>query len=1191
MDARIEELARRSANFGFLLPHEPLLVFYGAGAESYAHSDPNAALIKARQFGEVLAKALVNRAGLPTRGDKQVDRLAALGRAGVFDGRIRAAFDAVRTEGNRAVHGYYGEVRAAVRATRACFELGVWFHRLVTGDRKVIAFVPPPEPGRSQPGEARPASSAAEDAERAALRAELAEYRGRLAEAKLRLDGGGNNRLDAERRARREAEEALTRALADAESLRFAFAALPDQVGDEPQPAGRTGKRTGKKKVSAAERESFVAQAKSAAREPRTEIEVRAEVDRMLTQAGWSVQDLSSLNLIDPDGVALREGRTATGPADYLLFVNRRLVGVVEAKREGTVLTPVEGQSGRYASSLTDEQRGQAWRWPLPFRYETTAAETHFTNTLDPRGGRARSVFSFHRPTTLARWMRDADADPEHPTLRHRLAHLPPLAHGNLRPAQLDAVGGLERSLADDRPRALIQMATGAGKTYAAVTSSYRLLAHANARRILFLVDRNNLGRQAREEFATYVTAGDGRKFTELYNVEPLTAAGLLGSTHVVISTVQRLYAMLRGRPVPDPDVDDRAFDADTSEGTSGDGAGDSDDEPIDITYSADIPPETFDLIIVDECHRSIYGRWRAVLEYFDAYLVGLTATPVKQTFGFFHQNLVSEYTYPQAVADGVNVDFDVYRIRTELTRQGATIEAGITVPRRDRRTRQQRYEELEDDFSWTPEQLGRSVVSPNQIELVLRTFKDRLFTEIFPGRTHVPKTLIFAKDDNHAEDIVMKVREVFGQGNEFATKITYSVRDTDSLLKAFRNSAELRIVVTVDMIATGTDVRPLECLLFLRNPRSAVLFEQMKGRGSRTIDGDDFRAVTPDSSVKDRFVLVDAVGVLEGERLDAAPLAQHTDKQISLEKLLRRTGTLTIDADEVCTLASRLARLNQQITPDERAELEQLAGESLASVVSSLARCADADALDAARQAGPGAQRALVEDAVRPLAANPALRARLLEIRRAHDITYDEVNPDTLLEAAGVDRTELAQRTVASWRAYLREHQAEISAIQLGYERGTGQQPVYAALKELAGRIARPPHQWTPERLWDAYERLELAAAAPEVKYGALDLIGLIRFELGVDETPRPHRTMVHERFEGWIIRQRQASRREFTADERWWLERIRDIVVTSAAFAITDLDESPFTERGGTDGFLTVFGEDRALPLITDLTHGLTA
>ncbi len=1192
MDARIEELARRSGNFGLLLPHEPLLVFYGAGAESYAHSDPNAALVKTRQFGETLAAVLIERAGLPVRGDRQVDRLAALARAGVLDKRIRAAFDTVRTEGNRAVHGHYGSVRTAVRAVRACFELGVWFHRLLTDDRTVIAFVPPPEPDDSlQPA----AASAADNAELAALRDELAEYRNKLAEAKLRLDGGGS-RLDAERQARREAEDALTRALADAESLRSVLAEQvveqdaqagqpTDQAGSR-QPAGRpTEGRRPARKVSAAERESFVARAHAAAQEPRTELEVRHEVDRMLAAAGWSVQNPSRINLFDRAGVAVREARTASGPADYLLYVDRKIVGVVEAKREGTVLTPVEWQSGRYARSLTREQQDQAWTWPLPFRYETTAAETHFTNTLDPQGGRARSVFSFHRPETLARWMREADDNTVHPTLRHRLQHLPPLAAGNLRPAQLDAVRGLERSLAQDRPRALIQMATGAGKTYAAVTSAYRLLAHAKAHRILFLVDRNNLGRQAREEFSTYVTADDGRKFTELYNVEPLTGAGLLGSTHVVISTVQRLYAMLRGQTLPDPAVDDQAFDADTSENADGDA------EPIEVTYSPDIPPETFDLIIVDECHRSIYGRWRAVLEYFDAYLVGLTATPVKQTFGFFHQNLVSEYTYPQAVADGVNVDFDVYRIRTELTAQGATIDAGITVPKRDRRTRRQRYEELDDDFSWTPEQLGRSVISPNQIEKVLRTFRERLFTEIFPGRTHVPKTLIFAKDDNHAEDIVMKVREVFGQGNEFAAKITYSVRDTDSLLKSFRNSAELRIVVTVDMIATGTDVRPLECLLFLRNPKSAVLFEQMKGRGSRTIDADDFQAVTPDWPAKDRFVLVDAVGVLDSDRVDAAPLGQHTEQQISLEQLLRRTGTLTINAEEASTLASRLARLGQQITPEERAELEHLAGAPLASIVSSLARCADVDALDAARQAGPAAERALVEDAVRPLAANPELRARLLEIRRAHDIVYDEVNPDRLLEAAGVDRRELAQRTVESWRAYLREHQEEITAIQLGYERGTGQQPVYAALKELAGRIARPPHQWTPERLWDAYAQLEIAAGAPEVKYGALDLIGLIRFELGVDESPRPHRAMVHERFEGWIARQRQASRREFTADERWWLERIRDIVVTSAAFAVTDLDGPPFTERGGTDGFLTVFGEDRAPVILDNLTQGLTA
>lgn len=291
------------------------------------------------------------------------------------------------------------------------------------------------------------------------------------------------------------------------------------------------------------------------------------------------------------------------------------------------------------------------------------------------------------------------------------------------------------------------------------MTQAYRLLRFGGFRRILFLVDRNNLADQTIAEFQNYRTPGDGRRFTEIYNVDKLTSAGTLPSSNVVSSTIQRVFSVLRGQTVSsddDPNLDDYVPEA-----------------PVTVTYSRELPPETFDLLIVDEAHRSIYGVWRGVLEYFDAHVIGLTATPGKQTFAFFRQNLVSEYTYPQSVADRVNVDFDIYRIRTQISEQGGTINTGTIVPKVDRRTRKQRLEALDEDFEYTHKQLDRAVTAKNQIRLVLETFRDRLFTEIFPGRSTVPKTLIFAKDDAHAEEIVTTVREVFGKGNDFAAKIT----------------------------------------------------------------------------------------------------------------------------------------------------------------------------------------------------------------------------------------------------------------------------------------------------------------------------------------------------------------------------------------------------------------------------------
>jgi type I restriction enzyme, R subunit len=432
--------------------------------------------------------------------------------------------------------------------------------------------------------------------------------------------------------------------------------------------------------------------------------------------------------------------------------------------------------------------------------------------------------------------------------------------------AQIEAIENLERSLAADKPRALIQMATGSGKTFTAVSAIYRLIKFANAKRVLFLVDRSNLGRQTLKEFQQYVTPDDGRKFTELYNVQHLQSNTLDPVSRVCITTIQRLYSMLAGEAEFDPQLEEGSlFELDNALG----------DQPKVVRYNPAIPIEFFDVIVTDECHRSIYNLWRQVLEYFDAFLNGLTATPSKQTFGFFNQNLVMEYSRQRAVADGVNVDGQVYRIRTAITDGGSTVEAGYYVDRRDRLTRKVRWEQLDEELTYDAALLDRAVVAESQIRTIIQTYRDKLFIEIYPGRSDVPKTLIFAKDDSHAEDIVRIVREKFGKGNDFCQKITYRVTGvkTEDLIASFRNSYHPRIAVTVDMIATGTDIKPLEVLLFMRPVKSRVLFEQMLGRGTRVINSTDLQAVTPDARLKSHFVLVDAIGVIEQEKVETQTL------------------------------------------------------------------------------------------------------------------------------------------------------------------------------------------------------------------------------------------------------------------------------------------------------------------------------
>jgi type I restriction enzyme R subunit len=912
----------------------------------------------------------------------------------------------------------------------------------------------------------------------------------------------------------------------------------------------------------------------------------RVLIDRQLTDAGWLVQSRAELNLFAGSGIAVRETimKPGHGRADYLIYVDQRAVGVIEAKPEGTPLSGVEWQSAMYAEGLPPEVRLKALTRDgrLPFVFEASGSETHFTNGFDPTP-RARRIFAFPRPETFARSLRDAEADAEAPTWRGKVQSLPELMTEGLRPAQIEAVVGVERSLAEQRhERSLVQMATGAGKTYTAVTQSYRLLKYGGFRRVLFLVDRNNLGDQTLREFQNYATPDDGRRFTELYNVDKLTGSGMVGSSHVVISTIQRVYAALRGQQVAD--VDDPGIDNYTP------------DAPVEVVYNAQMPPEAFDLVIVDEAHRSIYGVWRGVLEYFDAHVVGLTATPVKQTFGFFQQNLVSEYTYAQSVADNVNVDFDVYRIQTQITDQGATVDAGTVVPIRDRRTRRERYETLDDDLAYTATQLDRAVTSRSQIRLVLETFRDRLFTEIFPGRSTVPKTLIFAKDDNHAEEVVTTVREVFGKGNDFAAKITYSARDPKGLLQQFRTSPTLRIAVTVDMIATGTDVKPLECVFFLRDVRSGSYFEQMKGRGARTIGNADFQSVTPDAEAKTRFVLIDAIGVTEHEYVDACPLERV--KGISLKKLLEKAATLTLSEDETATLASRLAKLELQLSPSERAELDEVAGAPVKELVRGLVAAVDPDAQAVVVAGTPavdgvvdvaGAIQALLDEAVKPLAANPALRQRILELRASHDQVIDEVSVDILLDARGVVDIERARSVITSWREYLDEHRDAITALQVVYSEPRSARVSFADLRELAERIHRPPYNWTPDLLWTAYEAVEVGKVRHADRHTVTDLVSLLRFTLGADDELVPYAGKVQERYAAWLVQQEQAGT-TFTEVQRWWLDRIADVIATSAGITDDDLDNAPFTERGGIDGAIRDLGVE-AGTYLAQLNAELTA
>ncbi len=1002
---------------------------------------------------------------------------------------------------------------------------------------------------------------------------------------------------------------------------------------------------------------------------------------------------------------------TDTGPADYMLFVDGKACGILEAKREGTNLGDVVQQSRRYALSQT--KYIERWLDDLPFTYEATNYEIRFCDWRDPYA-RSRNLFHFHRPETLLDWLQQEE------TLRARLQQLPELNTESLRACQIDAIHGIEHSLKQGKPRALLQMATGSGKTYTAVTEVYRLAKFAKFKRVLFLVDRGNLATNAKDEFEQFVIPHDGRKFTQHYNVNILGRAGIPDATKVTISTIQRLYSQLTQQELDDEADEHSGFEVEGSTLNK---------EPRPVSYNPDIPIEEFDVIIIDECHRSIYNLWRQVLEYFDAFLIGLTATPTKKTIGFFNQNLVSEYTHEDAVVDKVNVGYDIYRIKTELTEQGNKIEAGTAVEIRDRLTKQKRLEVLDEEEEWLAKQLDRSVLAPNQIRTVIQAYKNRCLPECFPERNWhvsppagttttkppspltgegrgegdpndltppkgntrdnhepntpspltgegrgegdpnnltpskentrykhepitpsplteesrgegektmewVPKTLIFAKDDDHCDRIVDAVREVFNESNAFCKKITYKVgkKTAEESIKAFRTDPQYRIAVTVDMIATGTDIRPLECVMFMRDVKSQVYYEQMKGRGTRIISRDELHKVTPDAPGKSRFVLVDCVGVTETDKTETKSL--ETKPSVPTLKLMEQIARGDRHSDTLRALGNRLIRLDLKLNDPQRKRINNLlketlqtpsplAGEgrgegdlipstTLTALASNLIHSTNEEHLIKAAQAKVGKEEVTeqeIQKTFKPKADelikpfhNPDLRELIETLRKDTDQLIDD-SADELI-TAGYDE-EKAEILIQNWQQFIQDHKNELDAIQLIYQQPYQKRHLsYEQIEKLAEEIKQPPYNLAPIEVWKAYEQLEknrVKGVPP--KELLTNIVSLIRFSTGLSDVLEPFTELVNNRFENWLKQQHQIpsplarqgqtttpspltgegrgegdnhQTNRFSKDQLTWLNKIKDQIAQNAEMTIEDFNYIPFNQEGGMLKARELFGKE---------------
>ncbi|MCA6437056.1 MAG: DEAD/DEAH box helicase family protein [Bacteroidetes bacterium] len=912
----------------------------------------------------------------------------------------------------------------------------------------------------------------------------------------------------------------------------------------------------------------------------------RDHIDKQLLACGWIIQDKKKLNLSAGLGIAVREYQTDIGPADYVLFVDKKAVGIIEAKREeeGVRLSTVEEQSAQYAHAKLRLLNND----PLPFVYESTGEITRFTDYRDPKP-RARQVFTFHRPETFAQWIKDDK------TLRARLQDIPALPIEGLRDCQVTAITNLEKSFKEQRPKALIQMATGSGKTFTAITFIYRLLKFAKAKRILFLVDTKNLGEQAEAEFRSFTANDDNRLFTELYGVTRLSSSFIPNDSQVYISTIQRMYSILK-----ETELDESAEEENPNE-TKFEAK-----EPIPVGYNEKVPIEFFDFVVIDECHRSIYNLWKQVLDYFDVFQVGLTATPDNRTFGYFNQNLVCDYGYEKAVIDGVLVPYNVFTIETEITKNGNIIKLGEKVDKRERLTRKRFWEAVDEDVEYSGKQLDKDIVNPSTIRTIIRAVKENL-PSMFPdrfvpspegegkgeGKTfEVPKMLIFAKTDSHAEDIIDIVREEFGEENKFCKKITYrSEEDPKSVLQNFRNDYYPRIAVTVDMIATGTDIRPLEVLLFMRDVKSRSYYEQMKGRGTRTCTIEELKAKgTPSAKYsKDHFVIIDAIGVESSQKTDSRPLEKAPG--VSLKDVLQSIAVGNTSEDMLSTLANRLIRLDKQLSEKDKLKFaEQANGFTINHVVKQLLHAYDPDAIQnlelKIKKENKGAapqdlnsklkteHSKLIEEAV-AVFHNPDLREFIVDIRKKYDQIIDVVNIDTITNIGWVkDQTAASANTINDFKTWIETNKDEITALQIFYAQDFRHRTfTYKMIKDLCDTLKTQKPLLAPLTVWKAYEQLEKANGS--AKNELIALVSLIRRVIGIDSILTAYDKTVDKNFADWVWKKQAGNAPKFTEEQMQWLYMMKDYIANSFNLEKDDFDLSPFNAQGGLSKLWQLFGE----------------
>ncbi len=859
----------------------------------------------------------------------------------------------------------------------------------------------------------------------------------------------------------------------------------------------------------------------------------RVWIDNKLEESGWLI---INRNEYRPglQAVAIRELiLKGQKEADYVLMLNGKAAAILEAKREEIQLDNPKliAQAEGYTNKLLPWCR--FWEDPIKLIYLSNGREIAFKDAHDI-GSSYKKISSFPRPIDLAKLLR----------LEDPFAGLPILSKGSLRTCQFEAIVNFEQSLRKGKRRALMVLATGAGKTFTACAIAYRILTYTKAQRVLFLVDRNNLGAAALQAFGEFKVQGTDKKFSEIYGVEKLGRQSMDGSARVVVSTIQRLYSVLSGQA---EEIDEITEDATQQ----------PDDQDIPLPENPQLPKNFFDLIIIDECHRSIYSSWKAVLNYFDsAILLGMTATPIPESLSFFDGNIVSNYTLEQSIADGVNVPCRIYRIRTKITEEGGTVKVGEKVEIKANKTGEvwERTTKQPQEFSKT--EVNRSILVPDQIRKILQKYKSIVYTTLYPNREpnfdYLPKTLIFAASDNHAKKVVEIAKEVFNRtDDQFVQRITYSAEDSNGLIKSFRTDTDFRIAVTVTLVATGTDIKPLEVLIFLNDVRSETLYTQMRGRGVRTISPDQLRNVTPNATRKDLFYLIDAVGVTESEKIVPDIGKGEYEFNPSLEVLLEKMSHGYVPNDYIDLLAGKLSAIGNRGDKEEVDKFHELAGFWPQEFAGNLYKALNKGNLPPFEDINAENKERM--QLLSPLLENIEARKKIVEIAKGYFKTLNDTKD--VIEFFGFSHED-ARKSTEAFEQYVLSHHDEILALQLIYN-GQACKLTFENLQDLNQQLIKSLPFFNAVRQWNDYSLLRPKKVRKlsdgEDKAALTNLIQLVRFAYGQIEELCSLPSLAAQRFELWCGQKQNEL--PLTPEQKEVFRTVAKYIVSNGAYSFSSL------------------------------------